>query len=173
MSTTTQSPPRGLIVRLCQLFERIAMVMLGVMTAMVLAQVVGRDLFGSGWAWADELARYAGLALVYLTIPILLHQDRHVAVDILSSRFHGRLARVLKVCTETLVVLFCALFMWGGWVFMRRAAHFSTPALGIPNWLFYLPAAIGLVLFSLVALQRLGCTLAGHTRPEAGQGGAA
>lgn len=38
---------------------------------------------------------------------------------------------------------------------MQRAAKFSTPALGMPNWLFYLPAAIGMLLFGLVALRRL------------------
>ena len=33
--------------------------------------------------------------------------------------------------------------------------QFSTPALGMPNWLFYLPAAIGMLLFGMVALRRL------------------
>ena len=47
------------------------------------------------------------------------------------------------------------LLFWGGWAFMQKAAKFSTPALGMPNWLFYLPAAIGMLLFGLVALSRL------------------
>ena len=39
------------------------MILLGVMTFLVLLQIAGRDLFGSGWPWADELARYSGLGL--------------------------------------------------------------------------------------------------------------
>jgi len=151
------SPPTevGFLYRACRLFEVIAMVLLGVMTFLVLLQIAGRDLFGSGWPWADELARYSGLGLVYLTIPLLLLNDRHVKVDLLSSRFTGKAAYVLHVFNEALIVLFFGLFFWGGWVFMQRASKFSTPALGMPNWLFYLPAAIGMLLFGLVALRRL------------------
>ena len=151
------SPPTeiGFLYRACRLFEIIAMMLLGVMTFLVLLQIAGRDLFGSGWPWADELARYSGLGLVYLTIPLLLLNDRHVKVDLLSSRFTGKAAYVLHVFNEALIVSFFGLFFWGGWVFMQRAAKFSTPSLGIPNWLFYLPAAIGMLLFGMVALRRL------------------
>ena len=151
------SPPTevGFLYRACRLFEIIAMILLGVMTFLVMLQIAGRDLFGSGWPWADELARYSGLGLVYLTIPLLLLNDRHVKVDMLSSRFKGKAAYVLHVFNEMLIVVFFGLFFWGGWVFMQRAAKFSTPALGMPNWLFYLPAAIGMLLFGLVALSRL------------------
>lgn len=157
------SPPTevGFLYRACRLFEVIAMVLLGVMTFLVLLQIAGRDLFGSGWPWADELARYSGLGLVYLTIPLLLLNDRHVKVDLLSNRFTGKAAYVLHVFNEALIVLFFGLFFWGGWVFLQRAAKFSTPALGMPNWLFYLPAAIGMLLFGLVALRRLLCALKG------------
>ncbi len=157
------SPPTevGFLYRACRLFEIIAMVLLGVMTFLVMLQIAGRDLFGSGWPWADELARYSGLGLVYLTIPLLLLNDRHVKVDMLSSRFKGKAAYVLHVFNEALIVLFFGLFFWGGWVFMQRAANFSTPALGMPNWLFYLPAAFGMLLFGLVALRRLSRALKG------------
>ncbi|MFB0936999.1 MAG: TRAP transporter small permease [Propionivibrio sp.] len=159
------SPPTevGILYRACRLFEIIAMVLLGVMTFLVLLQIAGRDLFGSGWPWADELARYSGLGLVYLTIPLLLMSDRHVKVDLLSSRFTGKAAYVLHVFNEALIVLFFGLFFWGGWVFMQRASKFSTPALGMPNWLFYLPAAIGMLLFGLVALRRLLRALKGNS----------
>ena len=46
---------------------------------------------------------------------------------------------------------------------MQKAAKFSTPALGMPNWLFYLPAAIGMLLFGLVALSRLLRALKGKS----------
>lgn len=162
----------GMLHRACRFFEVIAMVLLGVMTFLVLLQIAGRDLFGSGWPWADELARYSGLGLVYLTIPLLLLRDGHVKVDMLSSRFTGRAAYVLHVFNEALIVLFCGLFFWGGWAFMQKAAKFSTPALGMPNWLFYLPAAIGMLLFGLVALRRLLRALRGASVTSAPTGAA-
>ena len=32
------------------------------------------------------------------------------------------------------------MFLYAGWLFMQRAAQFSTPAIGMPNLVYYLPA---------------------------------
>jgi TRAP-type C4-dicarboxylate transport system permease small subunit len=163
MHDDTSAPaPAGWLAAACRLMERIAMLLLGVMTVLVVGQIAGRDLFGTGMAWADELARYTGLGLVYLAIPLLLQQDKHVRVDLLLNRLPPGPRRWLDRANEGLTVLFCVLFLWGGWAFMKRAAQFSTPALGMPNWLFYLPAAIGMVTLTLVAAQRLVRAFAPH-----------
>jgi TRAP-type C4-dicarboxylate transport system permease small subunit len=60
------------------------------------------------------------------------------------------------------VLGFALALLWGGWLFLKRASQFSTAALGIPNWLYYLPAALGMLLFSLVAVQRVLCALRGQ-----------
>ena len=52
------------------------------------------------------------------------------------------------------MVLFGAMFLIAGWQFMQRAARFSTPALGMPNLIWYMPAAIGMTLMLLVAVDR-------------------
>jgi TRAP-type transport system small permease protein len=139
----------------CRGLERIAMLLLGVMTAFIVIQVTGRNVFDAGLPWAEELARYAGLGVVFLAVPLLLLRDRHVKVDMLLSRARGPAARVLHVVNELVILAFCLLFLWGGWRFLARASQFSTAALGIPNWLYYLPAAIGMVMFSVVSLRRL------------------
>jgi TRAP-type C4-dicarboxylate transport system permease small subunit len=145
----------GCLATACRVMERVAMALVGVMTLLVVAQIAGRDLFGAGMAWADELARYTGLGLVYLAVPLLLQQDKHVRVDLLVDRLPARHARWLHRLNEALTLLFCALFLWGGAAFLKRASQFSTPALGMPNWLYYLPAAVGMVMLTLVAAQRL------------------
>lgn len=155
MDRDSSGAPPGLLTRACAFLERVAMVLLAVMVVLVLLQIVGRDLMQAGWPWADELARYTGLAVVYLAVPLLLQQDRHVKVDLLSSRLRGRPAVLLQLCNELLTVAFCALFLWGAWGFMQKAAKFSTPALGLPNWMYYLPALVGMAMFTLVALRRL------------------
>lgn len=153
--TPTPQHPAGWLAAACRLMERVAMVLLGVMTLLVVAQIAGRDLFGAPMAWADELARYTGLGLVYLAIPLLLQHDKHVRVDLLVARLPAAPARWVARANEALTLLFCVLFLWGGWAFMKRASQFSTPALGMPNWAFYLPAAVGMVMLTLVAAQRL------------------
>lgn len=153
--STTQAAPAGALAGLCRAFERVAMLLLAVMTVFIVVQVTARNVFALGLPWAEELARYAGLGVVYLAVPLLLLQDRHIKVDLLLNRLHGGAARALRLANELIVLGFAIVFLWGGWLFLKRAASFSTAALGIPNWLYYLPAALGMLLFALVALQRV------------------
>jgi TRAP-type transport system small permease protein len=158
----------GVLARLCRWFEALAMVLLAVMTAFIVVQVTARNVFDLGLPWAEELARYAGLGVVYLALPLLLRDDKHIKVDLLLLKLRGGAARALRLVNELIVLAFALVFLWGGWLFLQRAARFSTAALGIPNWLYYLPAAIGLLLFALVALQRVGSAL----RPAPAEGAA-
>ncbi|WP_417251912.1 TRAP transporter small permease [Castellaniella sp.] len=152
-------PPPGRLVSLlpclCRGFERLAIVMLLLTTSLVVLQVVARNVWQVGLPWADELARYGGLGVVYLAIPLLLLQNGHIAVDIISARLHGRAGRVLAVINEIIVLGFCGLFLYGSYMFLMKAGRFSTPALRMPNLLFYLPVVVGMLLFTLVAIQRL------------------
>jgi TRAP-type C4-dicarboxylate transport system permease small subunit len=131
------------------------MLFLVVMTALIGIQVASRNMFNIGLPWADELARFAGLATVFFTIPLLQYQGRHIAVDIFSSRLRGRVAILLGVVNEAVVLLFCLLFLASFTSFFQRAAHFATPAIGMPNWLFYTPAVIGIIMCTLVTGLRL------------------
>ena len=141
--------------RVCVWAEGLAILMLLIMTSLIIAQVGGRNLLNQGWPWAEELARYAGLGLVYMTAPLLLLQNKHIQVDIVSSRIRGLAGRWLQVVNEALVLVFCALFLWGGWAFLKKAGQFSTPALGIPNTVYYMPALLGMLLLALVSVHRL------------------
>ncbi len=153
--TTAAHLDAGWLARTVRLFERIAMLLLAAMTALIVIQVVGRNVFNAGLPWAEELARYCGLGVVYLTVPLLLLHDKHIKVELLPARLGGASQRVLELVNELLVLAFCLMFLTAGWMFLKRASQFSTAAMGIPNWLYYLPAAIGMVLLTLVATSRV------------------
>lgn len=132
-----------------------AMLFLVVMTALIGIQVASRNLFNIGLPWADELARFAGLATVFFTIPLLQYQGRHIAVDVFSSRLSGRASAILGAVNELVVLFFCSLLLISFVNFFQRAAHFATPATGMPNWIFYSPALAGIVMCTLVTCLRL------------------
>jgi TRAP-type C4-dicarboxylate transport system permease small subunit len=155
MTPDSTAPAReGWPERVASWGEALAMAMLLAMAALVVLQVVARDGFHLGLAWADELARYAGLTIVYLTSPLLLLRNRHVLVDILLNVLPARLRVAVECINDVLMVLFGALFLWGGWVFMQRAGRFSTPALGMPNLVFYAPVMLGMGLLFAAAVIR-------------------
>lgn len=160
-------PLRALLVPLCRWFEWVAMAMLVGCTAAIMLEVFARGLFNLGLPSVGELARYAGLALIFLTVPLLLAQDAHVKVDMFFQFAKGRPRRALAVFNELVTLAFCVLFLVSCWWFMQRAARFSTPALEMPNLWYYMPAIAGMVLTTLVALDRvIGIFTGRQARPD-------
>jgi len=153
--TADPHPDKGWLAHTVRAFERLAMLLLVAMTALIVIQVLGRNVFNAGLPWAEELARYCGLGVVYLTVPLLLLHDKHIKVQLLPAWLEGRPKWTLELVNDLLVLAFCLIFLTAGWQFLKRAAQFSTAALAIPNWVYYLPAAIGMVLLTLVAASRV------------------
>ncbi len=168
---TAAGPVRRALFAVCRLAESIAVALLFAVTTLIMIQVLARELFNDGAPWADELARWCGLGLIFLTVPLLLLRDGHVRVDMFINLLPRAPRRVVDVLNEGLVVLFCVLYLASGWFFMQRAGKFSSPALSIPNLVFYLPAAIGMCLTLLAALDRVLAALRGELARSADSGG--
>lgn len=151
----------------CRVGEAVAMLMLAIVTALILLMIVGRELLNEGLPWADELARLGGLGLIFLTAPLLLARDAHVKVDFFVNLLPQGARRAALKAVDLLTVVFCGLFLAAGWFFLQRAGRFSTPALSLPNLLFYLPAIVGMALLALVAVHRL---LSPHATTDAAAG---
>jgi TRAP-type C4-dicarboxylate transport system permease small subunit len=155
-------PLRPLLMPLARGFERAAMALVVLATVAIMIEVIARGVFAVGLPGVGEVAKWAGLGLIFLTVPLLLARDEHVKVDLLFERSRGTPRRMLGLANEIATCLFCLLFLWACWGFMQRASRFSTPALGIPNLVYYLPAIAGMVLAALVAIDRVAGALMGR-----------
>jgi len=160
-------PLRATIRWLCRFAEAVAIVALIAATALIMLQIVAREVFVAGVSWADELARYAGLTVIFMGVPALLARDEHVKVDMFLNMMRPRARHFFIVTNDVLMVVFGAMFLVAGWQFMQRAARFATPALGMPNLVFYLPAIIGMTLMLLVAIDRAVAALTAGPKDDA------
>ncbi len=143
------------MLRLSRMLVSGALIALAVMTILIALQVISRNFMNIGLPWADELARLTGLIVVFFTIPHLQFQGRHISVDLLSSRFKGKAAVVLRCINELAVLVFMILLVVSFMGYLLQAGHFSTPASGMPNWVFYGPAFIGIISCTLGTALRL------------------
>lgn len=168
---TAAGPVRRALFVLCRFAESVAVFMLLAVTALVMIQVFARELFNDGAPWADELARFCGLGLIFLAVPLLLLRDGHVRVDMFVNLLPRAPRRVADFINEFLILLFCLLYLVSGWLFMQRAGRFASPALAIPNLVYYMPAAIGMALTLLAALDRVFAALRGDLARSADAGG--
>lgn len=160
---------RSLTSRAVELFDRVACCsvvvavgMLVLMSTLIVLQVTVRNLFDLGLPWANELARFTGVSLVYLVVPYLHLREQFIAVDIVSSRVRGRARAVLRAVIELATLAFAALTLIGFQQFLVVAGTFTTPAMGIPNWMFFLPALVGIILLTLGGVVRIAALLRGR-----------
>ncbi|MBO0333002.1 TRAP transporter small permease [Sneathiella sp. CAU 1612] len=142
----------------------------GVLTLLiVLATTINTAAFG-----ADKIARLfganvAGLAgyedFVRLTIsavalmffPYCQRRKGHVAVDLFADHFSVQIQQILEKIILVLTILL-ALFL-AYWMSLGMISAYqdfaSSPILGWPNWPFYIPGILSLVLWALVAAMQL------------------
>lgn len=157
-SIPAPAPPRAL--------DFLTRGLLGVSTALMLliialivAQVVARNFWNMGLPRAEEISRYAGVLAVYFTAPLLALRGQHVAVDVFTNALPRMPKLICFVLAELSVLAFSALTLWGGWLYLKRAWKFKTPALGIQNiWLFG-PVMLCFALLIVIAIWRIGAVL--------------
>lgn len=142
--------------------------LLAAMSILIVVQVVGRNLFDLGMPWADELSRFCGVALVFLGVPLLALRGVHVAVDMVPMMLPPAGRRICGLVCELMVLGFAAISLWSVYRFLSRAWKFATPTLGIPNWVYYAPAAIAMALLVVITLARLVVLLRGEELPGSG-----
>lgn len=140
---------------------RLGLVLLSLAATLVVVQVAARNFFDTGLPWADELARFSCIGLVFLSVPALAGRQSLVAVTLLPDMLPPRAARMLALLGDLATLAFAALLLWSFAEFLPRAGKFLTPAMRVPNWFYYSLALAGSLLLALVALDRTLAALRG------------
>jgi TRAP-type transport system small permease protein len=100
-----------------QLFELLATLgsaFLLAMVALVSADILLRDVFGSGIAWADEVCEYALYVITMLTAPWLLHRGQHVRIDIILTSIPPPIAWLMEALGDLMGFAVCLVLVRHG-----------------------------------------------------------
>jgi TRAP-type transport system small permease protein len=154
----TASPPQAegvnIIGRIAGFFEKIALVALAAIVVLIFAQVALRNLFSVAYASIDELARMAHIYMVFLLVPLLFRKGLHLNVDFLTNLMPPGIRRILALFSALLTGVYGAFFLVSEYQFMMKNGSVPTPALGIPNWLFFAGAYVGMALLLVTACEK-------------------
>ncbi len=130
--------------------DAVLVTLLGGLIGLAASQIILRNLFDTGFVWADELLRILVLWVALVGAIAASRDDRHIRIDILS-RFlseRPRLAAVVIVdlftaCISAVVAWFAARFL------MDSYEYQDTLVGGLPAWPFQLvlPVAFGLIAY--------------------------
>ena len=105
---------------------------------------------------ALEISGYLMVALTFFGSGYIFLKNKHVSVQVLTSRLKGRAKRVHDLTVNILLFLFTLLVIYEGIGFTVLAykEHYrSTSLLSFPMWIVYLSIPVGLV-FLLIQIVR-------------------
>jgi TRAP-type C4-dicarboxylate transport system permease small subunit len=131
-------------------FIRMACITIGcfALAAMVVlpaTQIVLRA-FGAPIVGLEELSRYFMIVITFIGIPLVTAEGGQIRMDELVRLLPIPAAGILRVVIAIVSGAAFATVVLAIWLSLEITIGSSTPTLGIPFWLFNLPAIVGLAM---------------------------
>jgi TRAP-type C4-dicarboxylate transport system permease small subunit len=125
------------------------------MMALTTADVVARYVFSSPTMWADEMASYLLIAIVFLGLAQNLRTNGHIRIDVVTNLVPARVRRLLDVFAFAVAILFAVILIAGTWTrfynFWTRNTLSDSPLM-TPMWIAMVPVLIGAVVLGFAAV---------------------
>ena len=136
----------------------VACLLLLIMTIMIGADVVSRNVGGGGVAVSNELSEDILYLMTLLAAPWLLRQGQHIRVDIILRILPTRVAWMLEWVGDIVGLLCCLYFVWYG--ALVTVASYSAGSIVIktlitPEWWTLAPLPVGFVLLGIEFIFRM------------------
>lgn len=139
-------------------FEPFFMALTFFMTCgLIFLQVVLRFLFHSGFAWGEEIARFFFVWSVFLSVPYITKNNKHVAVSTLRDLMPDKVKKVIAILVDASVVFFAVVLLMSSIKNVQYTALYNDRATAVDismNWLFMAPV-VGYALMLIRAVQTL------------------
>lgn len=126
-------------------------------SALLFGNVVLRYVFHMPFSWAEEMAIYLIVWIVFIGGSVAVRTRGHIAIDLLPLMLSPINRRRLAIAVGIVMLLFFAVFFYysGEHTFRVRAGGQVMPVLQAPMWLAYLAMPVGSFLMGLRTVQAL------------------
>ena len=144
--------------RLLDALVSLACLLLLLMTVMIGADVVSRNLGGGGVAVSNELSEDILYLMTLLAAPWLLRQGQHIRVDIILRTLPVRVAWLLEWLGDIVGLFCCLYFVWYGYLITRAsydAGSINIKTLVTPEWWTLAPLPFGFALLAVEFVFRM------------------
>ena len=144
--------------RIINSFEETVIALLLVSTTlMVFIDVVMRFGFSAGFLWSQELTLHMSAWFVLFGVSYGLKTGAHIGVDAFVNLFAPPVQRMLTALAVVLSLVYCGLFIYGGWVYLAKMKMIGIDLedLPIPTWLAHGMLVVGMVFLSIRLLELL------------------
>jgi TRAP-type C4-dicarboxylate transport system permease small subunit len=136
--------------------ENIALVvLLGSIMLLAVGQIVLRELFGTGFVWADEAVKLMVLWLAMVGSIAAARDDRHIRIDALSHILPDIAVRLIRLLVDLFAAVVCAVVAWQAYRYLQLEIEFEdTVLVDVPAWLVHVivPLSFALVSYRFAVL---------------------
>jgi TRAP-type C4-dicarboxylate transport system permease small subunit len=155
--------------RLLDALMLLACALLFIMTLLIGADVLLRNIGLGGVAPSNEISEDIIYLLTLLAAPGLLRQGQHIRVDIVLRALPTKVGWLLEWLSDILGLICCLYFVWYGWRIVE--ASFKSGALSIktlimPEWWLLAPMPLAFTLLGVEFLFRMHRLPLSERRPR-------
>jgi TRAP-type C4-dicarboxylate transport system permease small subunit len=146
-------PAPTLLEKACMWICEIAIVTMG---AIVILEIVTRNLFGFSFEISEEIGGYIIVGITFLSLPVCQVYRSYHHVQFVQSRLSPRMQALSHLLFDLLSLLFCAVLLWQLIRFVATTHHAEDVAptlLATPLWIPQAIMPIGM-LAAVISLTR-------------------
>ncbi len=141
--------------------------MLTGMMLVAVGQIVMREVFGTGFGWADELVRLMVLWLAFVGSIAAARENRHIRIDALSHVLPDIAVNIVRVLVDLFAAAVCAVVAFQAWRYLQIEIEYEVTVLvDTPAWIAHIimPTAFALIAYRFLidALKQTGDILFGN-----------
>jgi TRAP-type C4-dicarboxylate transport system permease small subunit len=133
------------------------------MALTVFTEVGLRYLFNRPTVYVLDIVAALVLASAFLGAAYALLVEGHVRIDLFTNHFPQRMQMTLNVVNYVLVFLYSGVFAWQGFAVTWKSIKYNWRSESIvfnyPLWPLFLLIGIGMLLFSIQAILKIGGSL--------------
>jgi len=156
--------------RLYDVFALIGVAVVGLMLAVICADVVLRNLTNIGIEQSSEIAEYCLYVIALMTAPWLLSQSQHIRIDALVAAVPYPVAWVMEFIADLIGLGVCSTLVWyGAKVTLASQAGHSLviKSMIFPEWWLFAPLPLAMFLTAVEFLFRAIRLITGERRAGA------
>lgn len=129
------------------------------MSASLTLQIFSRYFMDQSVFWAEELARYSMVWLVYLGVVVAASQRCHTRIDFFVNILPDAAYKAVKVLVNIACLLFLAGIAWHSVGLLNLGLMMKSSGLKIPMIFVYLAVPAGAVLTGVYLIWEMFCIL--------------
>jgi len=154
--------------------ERVVMVvMVVVMIVLAFLQVTLRNVFGSGFTWADVFIRHLVLWVGFIGASLATMEGRHINIDIVSKLLSPSQRRWSELVTNLFATFISFMLSYASYLFVAMEKEAGSKLfMEIPTWIFQLILPLAFFVMGFRFFTRfLETALAHHLQHKHNRGG--